>query len=107
MYEVNFHVQALYLTSKVFLPINKNIIGIIGIGTAGIGFVASHYLSFQEGDNSFNLFFKLSIITAITLGIHLFLSYLMKLKEVLRLQRYLKNFLKKLSRLFEEKGKGV
>ena len=31
MYEVTFHVQALYLTSKLFLPINKSIIGIIGI----------------------------------------------------------------------------
>ena len=31
MYEVTFYAQVLYLTSKFFLPSNKNIIGIIGI----------------------------------------------------------------------------
>ena len=31
MYEVTFYAQVFYLTSKFFLPSNKNIIGIIGI----------------------------------------------------------------------------
>lgn len=31
MYEVTSHAQAHYLTSKLFLPINKNVIGIISI----------------------------------------------------------------------------